>query len=81
VTSFGHTVIQGRVFAAGKYFLRAHFNPYWRLHGAGCVARGPNQMTILDLTRAERFSLGVPGTPESLVRQLVSGKRATCSSE
>jgi hypothetical protein len=38
-------------------------------------------MTILDLTRAERFSLGVPGTPESLVKQFVSGKSATCSSE
>src|SRR5262249_49836562 len=38
VTSFGHTVIGGRVFAAGHYLLRAHYNPYWRLKGAGCVA-------------------------------------------
>jgi hypothetical protein len=80
VTYFGHTVIAGRVFAPGRYFLRAHFNPYWRLRGAGCVARGPNTMTILDLKRAERFSLGVPGTHEGLVKEVVSGKRATCTS-
>jgi hypothetical protein len=79
VTSFGHTVIQGQVFAPGRYFLRAHFNPYWHLQGAGCVAHGPDKMTILDLSRAERFSLGVPGTPEGWVRQVVSGKHATCT--
>jgi hypothetical protein len=80
VTSFGHTVIHGRVFAAGRYLLRAHYNPYWRLQGAGCAAPGPDKMTILDLTRPERFALGVPGTPGGLVRELFSGKRATCAS-
>ena len=80
VTSFGHTVIGGRVFAAGRYLLRAHYNPYWHLNGAGCVAPGPNKMTILDLTRAERFALAVPGTPEALVREIVGGKQAACSS-
>jgi hypothetical protein len=80
VTSFGHTVIRGQVFAAGRYFLRTHYNPYWRLQGAGCVARGPDKMTLLDLPRPERFALGVPGTPGGLVRELFSGKRATCTS-
>ena len=78
VTSFGHTVIRGRVFAAGHYLLRAHYNPYWHLKGAGCVAPGPNHMTTLDLTRAQRFSLAVPGTPQGLVGQLVSGKHTNC---
>jgi hypothetical protein len=82
VTAFGHTDIRGQVFAAGRYLLRAHYNPYWRLQGAGCVARGPDKMTILDLTRAQRFSLGVPRTPGGLVRELFGGKRATtCTSE
>lgn len=81
VTSFGHTVIRGQVFAAGRYLLRDHYNPYWRLHGAGCVAQGPDKMTIVDLTRPERFALGVPGTPSGLARELFSGKRATCSSQ
>jgi hypothetical protein len=79
VTRFGHTVIGGRVFAAGHYLLRAHYNPYWRLTGSGCVADGPNKMTVLDLTRPERFTLTVPGTPEGFVTELVDGKRATCS--
>jgi hypothetical protein len=80
VTSFGHTVISGRVFAAGRYLLRAHYSPYWRLQGSGCAAPGPDKMTILDLTRPERFSLGVPGTPGGLVRELFRGTRATCTS-
>ena len=80
VTRFGHTVIDGRVFAAGRYLLRAHYNPYWHLAGAGCVAHGPNRMTVLDLRRPGRFALTVPGTPEGLVSELVDGKRATCTS-
>src|SRR5439155_24123739 len=80
VTSFGQTVIRGRVFAAGHYLLRAQYNPYWRLEGAGCAAPGPDKMTILDLTRPERFSLGVPGTPSGLVRELFGGTQATCTS-
>jgi hypothetical protein len=81
VTAFEHTVIRGRVFAAGRYLLRAHYNPYWRLYGAGCVAPGPDRMTILELTRPQRFALGVPGTPGGLVRELFGGERATCSTD
>ncbi len=81
VTAFGHTVIRGRVFAAGRYLLRAHYNPYWRLKGAGCVAPGPNKMTILALTRPEPFALTVPGTPTALVKEIVAGKGAACSQQ
>ncbi len=70
VTSFGHTAIHGRVFAAGRYLMRAHYSPYLRLQGSGCVAPGPDQMTYLDLTRPQRFALSVPGTPDGLVREL-----------
>ena len=80
VTSFGHTAIHGRVFAAGRYLLRNHYSPYLRLQGGGCVAPGPNKMTYLDLTRPERFDLSVPGTPDGLVRELFAGSEATCSS-
>jgi hypothetical protein len=81
VTSFGHTAIRGRVFAAGRYLLRAHYSPYLRLRGSGCVAPGPDKMTILDLTRPGKFALAVPGTPGGLVRELFGGKRATtCTS-
>jgi hypothetical protein len=37
-------------------------------------------MTYLDLTRPERFSLSVPGTPDGLVRELFGGQEATCNS-
>ena len=80
VTAFNHTVTRGHVFTAGRYLLREHYNPYWHLHGAGCVARGPGQMTILDLSRPEKFSLTVPRTPQSLIRQVVNGKQTNCSS-
>ena len=81
ITSFGHTAIRGRVFAAGRYLMRAHYNPYLRLRGSGCVALAPNKMTYLDLTRPERFSLSVPGTPDGLVRELFGDKQAaTCPS-
>lgn len=80
VTTFGHVVTSGRVFAAGRYLLREHYNPYWHLAGAGCVAQGPDQMTILDLSRPESFSLTAPATPQSLVGQLVNEKQTNCSS-
>src|SRR5262249_15557878 len=80
VTSFGHTAIRGRVFAAGRYLLRAHYRPYLHLQGSGCVSPGPDKMTLLDLPRAEKFALGVPGTPGGLVREVFAGNEATCSS-
>jgi hypothetical protein len=80
VTSFGHTAIRGEVFAAGRYLLRAHYSPYLRLRGSGCVAPGPDKMTILRLTRPETFTVNVPGTPGGLVRELFAGTRATCTS-
>ena len=79
VTSFGHTAIRGRVFAAGRYLMRAHYSQYLRLQGSGCVAPGPNKMTYLELTRPERFALSVPGTPDGLVRELFGGTEATCN--
>jgi hypothetical protein len=81
ITSFGHTAIRGRVFAAGRYLVRAHYSPYLRLQGGGCVSPGPDRMTYLDLTRPQRFALSVPGTPDGLVRELVGDKQAhTCPS-
>jgi hypothetical protein len=81
VTSFGHTAIRGRVFAAGRYLLRNHYSPYLRLKGTGCVKAGPDKMTILDLTRPQRFAVSVPGTPDGLVRELFGDEQAeTCGS-
>jgi hypothetical protein len=80
VTAFGHTVTSGRVFTPGRYFLREHYNPYWRLTGAGCVARGPDQMTTIYLSQPGPFKLTVPRSPERLVGQIIDGKHSNCSS-
>ena len=81
ITSFGHTAIRGRVFAAGRYLLRNHYSPYLRLRGTGCVSPGPDKMTILDLTQPQAFTLSVPGTPDGLVRELFGHEQAaTCAS-
>ena len=82
VTSFGHTAIRGRVFAAGRYLLRSHYSPYLRLAGKRLrPSQAPDKMTYLDVTRPERFALSVPGTPDGLVRELFGNtEAATCGS-
>ncbi|HZD87396.1 MAG TPA: hypothetical protein VE088_05270 [Gaiellaceae bacterium] len=77
VTWFGHTTIKAHVDAAGIYLLRTHYSPYWHLKGAGCVAPGPGKMTFLDLTKAQSFTLSIPGTPQGLVGQMVE-QHTTC---
>jgi hypothetical protein len=66
ITFFGHTSIRGRVSAPGRYVLRAHYNPYWALSGAGCVTPGSGKMTRIDLTRPGTFTLRVPSSADAL---------------
>ena len=77
VTDFGHTIIRGDVSRPGRYLLRAHYNPYWKLAGHGCVERGPGKMTWLRLTRPGPFAVSVPAGPEQLVDQLL-GRHSGC---
>jgi hypothetical protein len=70
VTSFGHTTIRGVVSGPGRFLLRVHYNPYWQLHGAGCVLRGPREMTWLELDRSGPFALSMPATPDGLLDSL-----------
>jgi len=72
VTKFGHTTITGDVSTPGRYLLRAHYNPYWTLHGSGCVRKGPNTMTWLQLTKPGSFVLKVPNGPDGLIDAAVS---------
>jgi len=72
VTKFGHTTITGHVSKPGRYLLRAHYNPYWTLHGSGCVRKGPNTMTWLQLEKPGAFVLKVPGGPDGLIDAAVS---------
>ncbi len=75
VTRFGHTAVVGRVSAPGRYLLRAHYNPYWTLSGAGCIRRGPGLMTWLVLPAAGSFTLRVPATPDELIDAATSRPR------
>lgn len=77
VTAFGHASVRGVVSAPGRYLLRTHFNPYWQLEGAGCVARGPGRMIWLRLERPGPFALKVPTTPDDLLERL-RARRGAC---
>jgi hypothetical protein len=67
VIRLGHTTISATVSAPGRYLLRVHYTPYWKLSGTGCVRRGPARMTVLDLTTPGPFSLTVAATPDALL--------------
>ena len=78
VTRFGHTTINGTVSAPGRYLLRVHYNPYWKLSGAGCARRGPARMTVLQLTMPGPFSLTVPATADGLLDAATAGHAPRC---
>jgi hypothetical protein len=78
ITAFGHTTISGSVSSPGRYILRTHFNPYWKLAGAGCVRRGPAKMTWLELKRAGSFSLSIPSSPDGLLDSLSTRHTGGC---
>jgi hypothetical protein len=67
VTAVGHTSIRGVVSAPGRYLLRTHYSPYWRLHGPGCVRRAPGSMTWVELSRAGPFAVSVPSSADGLL--------------
>lgn len=78
VTAVGHTSIHGVVSAPGRYLLRAHYSPYWRLQGAGCVRRAPGSMTWLTLDRGGAFSLSVPDSADSLLDAVTARHHGPC---
>ncbi len=78
VTRFGHTIIRGVVSAPGTYLLRAHYNPYWRLTGKGCIRQGPATMTWLRLSRPGPFTLSVSDSPTKLFDALTAKHSGSC---
>ena len=78
VTQFGHTTIRGVVSKPGTYLLRAHYNPYWKLSGKGCIATGPAQMTWLRLAKPGPFALSVSDSPDRLLDALTAKHPARC---
>jgi hypothetical protein len=78
VTQFGHTTIRAVVSRPGTYLLRAHYNPYWRLTGKGCVGKGPGKMTSLRLSRPGPFALSVADSPDQLIDALTARHTGRC---
>jgi hypothetical protein len=78
VTSFGHTTISGVVSAPGRYVLRARYNPYWKLSGAGCAVQGPGGMTLLRMRTSGRFTLGVGASPLTLLHDATADRDGSC---
>jgi hypothetical protein len=78
VTGFGHTTIRGIAGSPGRYLLRAHYNPYWQLRGAGCVRAGPDKMTWLELERAGPFAVSVPSSADGLLDAATGRHHGAC---
>jgi hypothetical protein len=77
VLVFGHTRIDGVVSAPGRYVLRVHFNPFWRKTAGVCVRRAPDALSYLDVARAGRYSLRVPGAGRALAETI--GGESRCA--
>lgn len=78
VVRFGHSSIAGIVSAPGRYLLRVHYSPYWKIRGHACVRTAPGTMTWLDVTAAGPFLLTIPVAPDALFDASTAGKHGFC---
>ena len=63
ITAVSHLDVAGWTARAGRYLLRIHFTPYWRLTGPpACITASRDGMTRLDLKRGGRFTLTIQPT-------------------
>ena len=77
LTALRHQRIAGWTAAPGRYRLRVHYTPYWRVRQGGiCLSRTQDGMTALQVRRAGRFLLELPEGPVSLVRS--AGRERIC---
>jgi hypothetical protein len=77
VLVFGHARIDGVVSAPGRYVLRVHFNPFWRMTAGVCVRRATEAFSYLDVARAGRYSLRVAATGQALAQMFGGGSSCT----
>lgn len=76
LTSLGHDSFTLSALRAGRFVVRVHFTPYWKLtRGSGCVARAPGGWTAVSVRGAGAV---VVRASFSLARAFSSG--ASCSS-
>jgi hypothetical protein len=80
ISSLSSSRIVGRVARPGRYVLRVHFTPYWRVSGAVvCVQPAGTTRTTLELGRAGRFVLRADETPGTLISQLLDPDARHCA--
>lgn len=78
VTRFDSREISASVASAGSYLLRVHYTPYWQARGGVCVARAPNDMTLLEASRPGSFTIRAIESPGNLVGSLLDETSALC---
>ncbi len=78
VTLFGHTRIGGLVSRPGRYLMRSHYMPFWKVSGRVCLLPGPDGMTWLQATTAGRFSMAVSPTALGFVQAATSDLDGSC---
>jgi len=77
LSALRHQRIAGWTAAPGRYRLRVHYMPYWRVRAGGvCLSRTADGMTALQVRRPGRFLLELPEGPASLVRS--AGRNRIC---
>ena len=76
LTAVSHLDVAGWAAGPGRYLLRIHFSPYWRLTGLpACITAGPGGMTRLDLRQGGFFHLSIQPTLSAIGAGIFDGDR------
>jgi hypothetical protein len=79
ITALDHTAISGRLSRPGRYLLRVHYTPYWRISsGSLCLTPSEDGMTELDAFRAGPFSMHAIEAPFAVLRFHIDERSTAC---
>ena len=79
ITALDHRTIAGRLSRPGRYLLRVHYTPYWRItSGSLCLTPAEDGMTELEAFRAGVFSMRAIEAPLEVLGFLVGERSNAC---
>lgn len=78
VTVFGHTRVGGLISRPGRYLMRSHYMPFWKVTGRICLLPGPGGMTWLDAAAAGPFSMVASPSSAGFVQAATSDLDGSC---
>jgi hypothetical protein len=78
VSLFGHTRIGGVLSRPGRYLIRSHYMPYWKVSGRICLLPSPNGMTWLDASAPGPFLMTVSPSPAGFEQAATSDLDDSC---